>query len=410
MLSNASVQAGGLRWHRSVLDGLRVFVKDVGNGMLEVSHNLLALVGLAVVAIGLFLAGQPGMRAQIESRAFGWLQDRHESRQPPSQQLAQAVAQPEAVVRATAIDPATLDRQQKLVAQWLSRRYRVAPEPVGRLVQEAWSLGAKAGLEPHLILAIMAIESSFNPFAQSPVGAQGLMQVMTRVHDDKFEAFGGTLAAFDPVANLRVGVQILRDCIAKAGSLEGGLRFYVGAANLPDDGGYAARVLAERDHLKKVSQGQTVPFNVPLTVALAAPVATPDAVAVLEPSKGAPAAPAAVHARGPLPVAMAPVPAHPFDPGVAGAAGAASVPGAATASIVPTATFLRTAAPAAGASMVAPVPASPVAPVAAVPALAATPVSDTPPAARPLPPVLPHASPASVPTAAEPAPARVAGL
>ena len=78
----------------------------------------------------------------------------------------------------------------------------------------------------------MAIESSFNPFAQSSVGAQGLMQVMTKVHDDKYEPFGGRHAAFDPVTNLRVGVQVLKECIARAGSLEAGLRYYVGAANL----------------------------------------------------------------------------------------------------------------------------------------------------------------------------------
>jgi soluble lytic murein transglycosylase-like protein len=64
------------------------------------------------------------------------------------------------------------------------------------------------------------------------VGAQGLMQVMTRVHDDKYEAFGGNLAAFDPLTNLRVGVQVLKECIQRAGGLEEGLRYYVGAANL----------------------------------------------------------------------------------------------------------------------------------------------------------------------------------
>ena len=77
-------------------------------------------------------------------------------------------------------------------------------------------MGALANLDPTLILAVMAVESSFNPFAQSPVGAQGLMQVMTKVHDDKYEAFGGTHAAFDPVTNLRVGVQVLKECIARA--------------------------------------------------------------------------------------------------------------------------------------------------------------------------------------------------
>ena len=102
----------------------------------------------------------------------------------------------------------------------------------------------------------MAVESSFNPFAQSQVGAQGLMQVMTRVHGDKYESAGGTLTAFDPVTNMRVGVKVLQECIARAGSLEGGLKFYVGAANLPDDGGYAGKVLAEHARLQQVVAGR----------------------------------------------------------------------------------------------------------------------------------------------------------
>jgi hypothetical protein len=82
---------------------------------------------------------------------------------------------------------------------------------------------------------------------------------MTRVHDDKYEAFGGTLAAFDPVTNVRVGVQVLKECIQRAGSLEEGLRYYVGAANLSEDTGYTARVLAEHDLLKAVVAGRPVP-------------------------------------------------------------------------------------------------------------------------------------------------------
>jgi soluble lytic murein transglycosylase-like protein len=173
------------------------------------------------------------------------------------------MAEPEAITRATAVDPKELTRQQALVANYLARRYRVAPEPVSRLVKEAWEVGQRARVDPTLILSIMAIESGFNPFAQSAVGAQGLMQVMTRVHDDKYEAFGGNLAAFDPITNLRVGVQVLKECIQRAGSLEEGLRRYVGATNLPDDTGYAARVLAEQDLLKAVVQGRNVSPSAP---------------------------------------------------------------------------------------------------------------------------------------------------
>lgn len=257
--------------------GVRIFVKDVGSGLLEISHNSLALLGLVVVAALTFGAGRADLREALEQHALGWLQERQEARVEVT-----VPAEPDAVARATAADPSSLPKAQASIAQWLSRRYRVAPEPVSALVQEAWQLGMRTGLEPAVILAVMAVESGFNPFAQSPVGAQGLMQVMTRVHDDKYSAFGGIRAAFDPVANLRVGVLVLQECVRRAGSLEVGLRHYVGAANLQDDGGYVGKVMAEAQHLRHIAAGRPVPVNAPL------PVATP-AVAV----PVAPAAPVA---------------------------------------------------------------------------------------------------------------------
>jgi len=251
------------QWIRSVHASCAVFVRDVGNGLLEVSHNGLALVGLAVVATAVFVGSHADMRRGLETAALDWLQERHEARAERDGNMLIALAEPDAIARATASDPSELPRQQAKIASWLSRRYQVAPEPLSRLVKEAWTVGQRAQLDPTLILAIMAVESRFNPFAQSPVGAQGLMQVMTHVHDDKYEPFGGNHAAFDPITNLRVGVQVLKECIARAGSLEGGLRFYVGAANLADDGGYAAKVLGEQGHLKQVAQGRQVAITVP---------------------------------------------------------------------------------------------------------------------------------------------------
>ena len=249
-----------------------MFVRDVGNGLLEVSHNGLAFVGLVVLTVVVFVAGQAEIRHDAEKYALGWLQQRHEARAERDGNLLPAMAEPDAVARATAADPRDLNRQQAAVAQWLSRRYKVAPEPISRLVQEAWAVGQRAQLDPTLILAIMAVESSFNPFAQSSVGAQGLMQVMTRIHDDKYVVFGGNHAAFDPLTNLRVGVQVLKECIARAGSLEGGLRFYVGAANLADDGGYANKVLSEQAHLRQISGGKNVAITVPQSGVVVTPV------------------------------------------------------------------------------------------------------------------------------------------
>ena len=248
-----------------------VFIRDVGQGLLEVSHNTLALVGLLAIGAVFFIGGRADLRQTIEAQTLDWLQARQDARTDPAELVAASLAEPDAILRATAADPKGLSRQQAAVAQWISRRYRVAPEPISRLVKEAWIVGDRVNLDPTLILAIMAVESSFNPFAQSSVGAQGLMQVMTRVHDDKYEAFGGNFAAFDPVTNLRVGAQVLKECIARAGSLEAGLKYYVGASNLQDDGGYAGKVLAEQGNLRMVASGKIVAIN----VARPAPPATP---------------------------------------------------------------------------------------------------------------------------------------
>jgi hypothetical protein len=271
-----------------------VFLRDTGQGLLEVSHNSLALLGLVIVSGLLFLGTRTDVRHDLEARTLAWLQARHDARtEPPPPAIEPEFVEPDAVVRATAADPKELTRQQSAVALWLARRYRVAPEPVSRLVQEAWNVGARTGLDPTLILAIMAVESSFNPFAQSAVGAQGLMQVMTKIHDDKYVAFGGVRAAFDPVTNLRVGVQVLRECIARAGSVEAGLRYYVGAGNGIEDGGYAAKVLAEQGHLRLVLAGRQVPVTSGLPrPAPAAPAATTEAGTPAVPPATAPEKPA----------------------------------------------------------------------------------------------------------------------
>lgn len=157
----------------------------------------------------------------------------------------------------TSVLPAPLDPHQRNVAQYLARRYRVADEAVRLIVASAYDTGRALGLDPLLILAVTAVESSMNPIAESSVGAQGLMQVMTRVHADKFEAHGGAdLGALNPIANLKVGSMILKDLVRRGGSVERGLQLYVGAGNLQDDGGYAARVLAEHGRLATAAVGR----------------------------------------------------------------------------------------------------------------------------------------------------------
>ena len=249
---------------------LRSTSRRTTQGFFEITQHGFTLIGLAVIFGAITLAFHPEIRLSGERALGSWLQSRQAT---ASVEDTGMDVLPDAIDRATATDPASLPKQQTALTYWLSKKYRVAPEPVAALVAEAFSLSGRTKLEPTLILAVMAVESGFNPFAQSHVGAQGLMQVMTRVHSDKYESFGGKLAAFDPVTNLRVGVRVLQECIARAGSLEAGLRYYVGAANLEDDGGYAAKVMAEHGRLKQVSAGRVVALSSPQLARIAARVA-----------------------------------------------------------------------------------------------------------------------------------------
>ena len=248
--------------------GFRTFASDVAEGFFEITHNSLALVGIVVVVLAALLGARPDLRADGEHRLTEWLTARKVAALGITPELG-------AIERATAANPGELPREQANLAQWISKKYRVAPEPVAALVAEAYEVGRSAKLDPTLILAVMAIESSFNPFAQSPVGAQGLMQVMTEIHSDKYQLFGGQYAAFDPKSNLRVGVKILQEYIARAGSVEGGLKWYVGAANLASDGGYADKVLAEHGRLHQVAKGRPVPTLPGLRAETPAPAGTP---------------------------------------------------------------------------------------------------------------------------------------
>ena len=241
---------------KNARSGLATVADDIAQGFFLVTHNSLALLGMAVVFAVITLLARPDLRDTGELKLMAWLQERRVAVVQPQVSEFPKEAEPTATAK-----PKILSSQQVAIASWISKKYSVAQEPVGALVAEAFEIGQNVKLDPTLILAIMAIESGFNPFAQSPVGAQGLMQVMTQIHHDKYANLGGKRAAFDPMANLRVGVKVLQECISRAGSVEGGLKYYVGAANLPSDGGYASKVMAERDRLLAVVAGKRPPTS-----------------------------------------------------------------------------------------------------------------------------------------------------
>jgi hypothetical protein len=149
------------------------------------------------------------------------------------------------------VETIQMDRRLQVLANHLARRYRVAPEPLEELVHAAFAAGRLTQLDPLLILAVIAVESRFNPIAESDYGARGLMQVVPRFHLEKLAGHGGEATLLEPHTNILVGTRILDEYIQRTGSLEAGLQLYAGAADDPARG-YAQRVLAEQQRLAQV--------------------------------------------------------------------------------------------------------------------------------------------------------------
>jgi soluble lytic murein transglycosylase-like protein len=139
------------------------------------------------------------------------------------------------------------------LSSYIQRRFKVSEPRARRIVAEAIRNGQRHQLEPELILAIIAVESTFNERAVSRAGARGLMQVMPGYHRDKVREIGGTQALFDPAKNIHTGSQILakyRD--NHSGNLRRALLSYNGSPHLRRSS-YADKVMRVYRDLRRVT-------------------------------------------------------------------------------------------------------------------------------------------------------------
>lgn len=210
----------------------------------SVVHNGLALVGLVALTISLVYGGRFANEA-MDARAKANGQIRY------------------AASSLTDSSPELENQQHRALAGSLSRRYRVAADAAENLIGAAFEASRQVGLDPLLILAVMAVESRFNPIAESEFGAKGLMQVIPKHHQDKIEEAGGAQAVLDPMSNILIGARILKQYIRQTGSVESGLQVYNGA--LADTSNqYALKVIAEQERMR-----QAMRANRPLARVLA---------------------------------------------------------------------------------------------------------------------------------------------
>ena len=208
------------------------------NRLFSLTRGMLALVGLAaVLAIGL-----PSPRDTLLRQAAA---------------LAHAAEEAAAGTVSTAgpiqvaSTESTQAREQRAVTEFIARRYRVAEEATAGFVSTAYRAGGELSVDPLLILAVMAIESRYNPVAESSMGAKGLMQIIPKYHPEKLQEHGGEQALLDPDVNIHVGARILRDYMRRFGETETALQMYAGAFDEPTSQ-YAGKVLAEKARLLQV--------------------------------------------------------------------------------------------------------------------------------------------------------------
>lgn len=206
--------------------------------MLEVFQKMLMAAGLV------FIISVIGVQSGLISLDLPFVQKFLPAEEADDAAEAEAieVAEPVAEVLAPRLRGAM---------DYVTRRYKVSIEAVQPIFATAQSVGKELHLDPLLIIAVIGVESGFNPFSQSVVGAQGLMQVVPRYHKDKLPEDSASF--LDPVTNVLVGARVLKESIRRQGGLEEGLQQFGGAM---DDAGrrYATKVLAERQRLEQAAQ------------------------------------------------------------------------------------------------------------------------------------------------------------
>ncbi len=140
----------------------------------------------------------------------------------------------------------TRHHQIEALATLYAKKYRVSAVATREYLGHAYREAERLGLDPLLLVAVISVESNFNPVAESPAGAVGLMQVIPRFHMDKFQSEDES--ALTPRTNIRIGALVLKEYIRRAGGLVEGLQLYNGSAT-DETTAYANKVLGEKQRL-----------------------------------------------------------------------------------------------------------------------------------------------------------------
>jgi soluble lytic murein transglycosylase-like protein len=245
----------------SDVKSFKQFAAHAASFFLNFAHGSLLVAGVLVVGLVGYQYAAHGADGLNPRLVF---QSADPEALADSDEVADAVAVP--------TEPGKLSPEYTRLVQYIAKRHKVSATGLEQLVRTAIQEGRVTKVDPVLILAVTSIESGFNPLAESVFGAQGLMQIIPRFHQDKIDASRGAIALLEPAENIRVGARILRDYLRNNGALEAALQQYGGVSDASDTT-YASKVMNEAERFRQVMKYGNVRAEVAANTTTAEPVA-----------------------------------------------------------------------------------------------------------------------------------------
>jgi len=185
---------------------------------------LLSAIGAASAGAAFGVVGSPNPRddearvagaAYTAAAAVQAAQHSEERAVAAERALSEVKARLEALRATGAIDELEqVQAAEKLGLDRIIKSESILPKDRRRVLAAVVRESRRNGLDPMLVAAIIKVESRFDPFAVSHVGALGLMQLMPPTAQELASAKLNKRHLFDPVLNIELGTayvaQLLR--------------------------------------------------------------------------------------------------------------------------------------------------------------------------------------------------------
>lgn len=122
------------------------------------------------------------------------------------------------------------DESRAIRAFFAQRDFGLLAAEIEDIRRMILSQSQRSGIDPNVVLALIAVESSGNPAALSHANARGLMQLLPATAKAESDRLGllwrGDNTLFDPVVNIQLGISYLSLLVERFGDLETALVAY----------------------------------------------------------------------------------------------------------------------------------------------------------------------------------------